>query len=278
MTKQYRGWLTNPERKKRQQRSLAFNENDVQELLDQIDRYPHYVSETLGPSIDLILRLRDKASISTAWIWFKRASEILGVKRKDVFVDERHIFVTFHIRKKSKRYKICPVCEAKGKKIRAGFKANFCRECNADLQDVEIRGGTEEFTATKRMTLRNRFTKPIVDWLEAYDKLTENLNIEDSSEAWFYPALQVYFNTGWLKFFSERCMTTQNFDRILQKLDPTITSSFFRYFRTEQLQVRGYTNEELRQIGDWSSSHMPEVYAKRKGLTPALKRFSEDAH
>jgi hypothetical protein len=207
----------------------------------------HYVSKTLGPSIDLILRLRDKALISTGWIWFKRASEILGVKRKGVFLDEKQVYVTFHIRKKSKRYKICPMCEAKGTKTRTGFKAKFCRECNADLQDVEIQGGTEEFIVTKRMTLRNRFTKPIVDWLEAYDKLTENLNIMDSSEAWFYPALQVSFNIGWLKFFSEKPMTVQNFDRILQRLDPTITSSFFRYFRTEQLQVRGYTNEELKQ-------------------------------
>ncbi len=106
------------------------------------------------------------------------------------------------------------------------------------------------------------------------DKLTKNL--EDSGDAWFFPALKVAFNSGYLKFFSEKPMTVQNLNHILQRLDPTITSSFFRYFRTEQLQVLGYTNEELKQIGDWSSSRMPEIYAERKGLTPAQRRFAED--
>jgi integrase len=267
----YRGWLTNPDRKKRQGKSLAFNENDVQNLLSQIDDMPFYVSKTLGAEIDRILRLRDKALIATGWIWFKRASEILGVKRKDVYLDERKVYVTFHIRKKSKRYKICPSCETK-----SGFRAKFCRECKNNLSNVPIEGGMEEFTATKNMTLNYRFTKPIVEWLETFDKLTENLDLADNGEAWFFPALQVSFNTGWLKFYSESPMTVQNFDRILQRLDPSITSSFFRYFRTEQLQVRGYTNEELKQIGDWSSSHMPEVYAKRRGLTPALRRFGDN--
>ena len=269
--KPYRGWLTNPERKKRQEKSLAFNENDVQDLIYQIDSMPHYVSKTLGHETDRTLRIRDKALIATGWIWFKRASEILGVKRKDVYLDVNKIYITFHIRKKSKRFKTCPLCSKQ-----SGYKAKFCRECKTDLQDVLIQGGTEEFTATKNMTLKYNVTKPLVEWLDSFDKLTEDQNIADNSEAWFFPALQVCFNSGVLKFYSEKPMTVQNFDHILQKLDPTITSSFFRYFRTEQLQVRGYTNEELTQIGDWSSSHMPEIYAKRKGLTPALRRFGDN--
>lgn len=267
----YRGWLTNPERKKRQGKSLAFNENDVQELLDKIDSLPNYISPTLGPDTDLLLRLRDKSLIATGWLWFKRASELLGIKRKHVFVSDTHIHVTFHIRKKSKRFKICPYCDTK-----SGYKAKFCRECKSNLKEVKIEGGSEEFTVTKRMTLRNNFTKYILHWLEAFNKVTENLGIDDNSDAWFYPPLQVCFDSAWFKLYSDRPMTVQNFDYILQKIDPTITSSFFRYFRTEQLQVLGYTNEELKQIGDWSSSHMPEVYAKRRGLTPALRRFGED--
>ena len=71
-------------------------------------------------------------------------------------------------------------------------------------------------------------------------------------------------------------MTVQNFDHILQKLDYTITSSFFRYFRTEQLLTLGYSERELKQIGDWDSSRMPEVYAERKDLNVAQRRFAED--
>jgi len=45
---------------------------------------------------------------------------------------------------------------------------------------------------------------------------------------------------------------------------------------TENLLRRGYLPSEVREIGDWSSSYMPELYAKRKGLTPVLRRFETD--
>ena len=269
MSSQYRGWLANPERKQRQQRSLAFTDKDVQNLLDKIDRIPEYCKKILGPEIDRILRLRDKAIISTGWIWFKRASEFLSIRRKDVAVTDRQILVTFTIKKKTKRYKICPVCETK-----SGCKARYCRECKAELKDVEVQGEKENTIVTKRKTLKNRFVQHIVSWLEEFDQITKNL--KDSEEAWFFPALKVVFNAGYLKYFFERPMTVQNLNHILQRLDPTITSSFFRYFSTEQLLTLGYTERELKQIGDWSSSRMLEIYAERKGLTPAQRRFAED--
>ena len=98
-----RGWLKNPERKARQQRSLAFTESHVQELLEKIDNAPNYVKQTLGPEIDKILRLRDKAIISTGWIWFKRASEFLSVKRKDVMLTDHQILITFFVEKDCSR-------------------------------------------------------------------------------------------------------------------------------------------------------------------------------
>jgi integrase len=269
LSSQYRGWLKNPERRKRQKKSLAFTERHVQGLLDKIDSIPEYVKPTLGPEIDRLLRLRDKAIISTGWIWFKRASEFLGIKRKDVQVTDSQILVTFTIKKKVKRFKICPVCETK-----SGYRAKFCRECKTGLKDVEVQGEKEDTIVTKRKTLKNRFVQHIINWLNEFDKLTENL--KDSQEAWFFPALKVVFNSGYLKYFSEKPMTVQNLNHILQRLDPTITSSFFRYFRTEQLLTLGYTERELKQIGDWSSSRMPEIYAERKGLTPAQRRFAED--
>jgi len=33
---------------------------------------------------------------------------------------------------------------------------------------------------------------------------------------------------------------------------------------------------ELKEIGDWSSSKMPEIYAERKGIIVAQRRWSED--
>lgn len=266
---QYKGWLTNPKRKARQQRSLAFTDKDVQGLLDKIDAIPKYCKKTLGPEIDRLLRLRDKAIISTGWIWFKRASEFLSIKRKDVQVTDQQILVTFRIQKKSKRFKVCPACGTK-----SGFKANFCRECKADLKNVEVQGEKGEFIVTKRKTLKNRFVQPIVTWLNEFDKLTEELS--NPEECWFFPSLRVVFTYAYFDFKSEKPMTVQNLDRILQRLDPSITSSFFRYFATEKYLTLGYTERELKEIGDWSSSRMPEIYAERKGITPAQRRFAED--
>lgn len=264
-----RGWLTNPERKARQQKSLAFTDDHVQELIEKIDNLPNYCKKSLGPEIDRLLRLRDKAIISTGWIWFKRASEFLGIKRKDVSHTDRQVLVTFHIKKKSKRYKICPSCETK-----SGYKAKFCRQCRANLKTAEVQGEKGEFIVTKRKTLKNPFVQHIVTWLNEFDSLTEG--IPDSQECLFYPALRVVFTSAYFDFKAEKPMTVQNFDRILQRLDPSITSSFFRYFATEKYLTLGYTERELKEIGDWSSSRMPEIYAERKGITPAQRRFAED--
>ena len=269
MNNQYRGWLQNPARKERHQKSLAFTDKDVQKLLDKISSMPEYVSPTLGPEIDGILRLRDKAIISTLWIWFKRGHEVLSVRRKDVVLTEKQILITFSVQKKSKRFKVCPLCNTK-----SGYKSKFCRECKSSLQDVEVQGEKGDFIRTKRKTMKNRFVQYIINWLTEFDKLTEK--ISDSEEGWFFPALKVVFHSGYLKFFSEKCMTIQNLNFILQRLDPTVTSSFFRYFAVEKYLSLGYLPHELKALGDWSSSKMPEIYAERMGLTPTLRKWSED--
>jgi hypothetical protein len=127
---------------------------------------------------------------------------------------------------------------------------------------------------TKRKTVKNKFVQYIVTWLTEFNKLTEK--ISDSEEAWFFPSLRVTFNSAYFKFFSSKCMTVQNLNRILQRLDPTVTSSFFRYFATEKYLSLGYLPHELKEVGDWSSSKMPEIYAERMGLTPTLRKWSED--
>ena len=123
-----RGWLANPERKARRDRANAFTDKDAWRLINKIEDFPEYVSPKLDPKFDRLLRLRDKALVSVSWIWFKRAGEVLGLKRKDIALTNREVLVTFHIQKKQKRYKICPSCETKN-----GYRSNFCRKCKTDL-------------------------------------------------------------------------------------------------------------------------------------------------
>ena len=266
--KKNRGWLANSERRKRRDRAHTFTDEDAEKLISKVDEIPNYISETLTrahPELDGLIRLRDKALISIAWTWFKRGGEILRLKRKDVSVTEREILVTFQIQKKQKRLKVCLECGE-----RNGYRSNFCRKCNADLREVEIirEGGPQ--IVTKRKTLRHKFVKYILEWLQKFDELTED------GEAWLFPALRVVFSHAFFDFSSEKPMTIQNFDRILKRLDPNMTSCLFRYGGAEKYLVLGYTPFELKEIGDWSSSKMPETYAARKGITSAQRRWSED--
>jgi hypothetical protein len=50
----------------------------------------------------------------------------------------------------------------------------------------------------------------------------------------------------------------------------------FRYGGSEKFLQLGYSPLELAIVGDWESSLMPEVYARRKDLSVAQRRFAED--
>jgi integrase len=266
--KPLRGWLANPDRKERRDTANTFTDKDATQLITKINNYPEYISETLtkdSKDLEHQVKLRDKAMISLNWLFFKRAGEVLSLKRKDVQVTDRELLVTFQIQKKRKRYKTCPNCKTKN-----GYKSNFCRECNRNLQDIPVTYEGEPLIVTKRKTLKNKFTKYIAEWLEEFDRLT------DLEEAWLFPPLQVVFASASFSFSNEKPMTVQNFDRILKRLDPRMTSCLFRYGGAEKYLVLGYTPFELKEIGDWSSTKMPEVYAKRKGITAAQRRWSED--
>ena len=274
------GWLTNAKRKARRDRANTFTDQDANKLLTKIDRLPHYISPIFDAeeteSLDHLMRLRDKALIALNWVWFKRASECLGLKRKDVQLTSRELLVTFSIRKKKKRMKICPVCETKN-----GFKNKFCRGCSLDLKDVTVIELGETKIITKRKTLEYSFTKPIVEWLGEFDKQTTD------KESWLFPPLKVVFDFAYFDFHRIRInkatgepyttsFSIQNYDRILQRLDKKMTSSLFRYGGAEKYLLLGYSFSELKSIGDWDSSFMPERYAERKDLSVAQRRFSED--
>jgi len=80
----------------------------------------------------------------------------------------------------------------------------------------------------------------------------------------------------WKGFDFNRHLSVQRLDQILQKLSPTLTSCMFRYGHTEKLFRLGYSAHDIKEIGDWSSSRMPEIYASVKGLTEPQKKFAND--
>jgi signal recognition particle subunit SEC65 len=136
------------------------------------------------------------------------------------------------------------------------------------LEPVKEIGERSSRTVTKRKTVASPFCKYIIDYVEELRRL----GVEPKD--WLFPRFS-YFAQRFL-FDAERPLTIQRFDQILQRLDPSITSATFRYGGTEKFLRLGYTPYELKEIGDWQSSHMPEIYAARKGLTPSQKKFAED--
>jgi len=260
-TNHIRGWLVNQERRKRRDRSGTLTDKQVSSLLRKIDSIPKYTK--LNKDTNQLIRTRDKALISLAWIFFKRAGENLRLKLADVYYDEHELNVTFHISKKKKGVKLCPVCDEQN-----GRRAKFCRACGADLEAVPIIEQGQTLVTTKRKILEYPFCKTFVHWIEALKRL------KCKPEAWVFAGYN-YFVSGFL-WYSLKPLSVQRFNQILQKLDRTLTSSHFRYGHTEKLLRLGYSPTDLKEIGDWSSSHMPEIYGRRIGWTPAQAKFAKD--
>jgi len=263
-----RGWLKNRYRRDRREKPQTLTDEAVKNLIQKIDSMEWYVKKTLGREIDMLVRLRDKALIAMAWTFFKRGGEILSIKRKDVMKTDRELLVTFNIFKKKKRVKICPQCNEPNSR-----RSIYCKKCGSNIASVgeTIIGGGSTIV-TKRKTLKYPFTRYICDWLEAFDKLTDKH--PNASEYSLFPPLKIKFQNAVFNF--KKRMTIQNFDKILQKLDPSLTSCHFRYGGAEKYLLLGYSPHELREIGDWETSKMPEIYAKRKGLTKIQIQWSED--
>jgi len=177
--------------------------------------------------------------------------------------------VTFVISKTQKLAKFCPVCDRiKGKNKK---NASFCNNCATDLTGIEPELVGKPKKSTKWKTLQYRFAKYIVDWLQKFDEICPN-----GAEAWLFPPLSVSFESTSFRFFSEKPMTVRNYNYLLQKLDKTMTSSLFRYGGAERHLRLGYTPEELKELGDWSTIEMPMRYAKEIGLTREQKKFGDD--
>lgn len=257
-----KGWLANKDRRERRDMAQTLTDKQVENYIKKIETVPEY--SKLDKEADRLLRVRDAALVGLAQTFFKRGNENLHVKLGDVYYDASELVVSLHIEKKRKTLKFCPQCQKKNARL-----AKFCRFCGLDISLVKPKEtGKEDQIVTKRKSVNYPFCKPIIEWIDALKKL------ELDPKAWLFPRYH-YFSRAFL-FYAEKPLTIQRFDQILQRLDPSMTSSLFRYGGAEKYLRLGYTPFELKEIGDWSSSKMPEIYATRKGLTPSQKRFTED--
>ena len=255
-----RGWLKNKERLERRNRPKTLTDAQVMELIHKIDETEQYTK--LRKSFDELIRPRDKALISLSWIFFKRGSETLRTKLKDVYIDDRQLEVTFSITKKSKRVKTCPSCGEKN-----ANKSTYCRLCGRNIEYVEpIKKKEESFIVTKRKNIEYPFCRRFVEWIKTLKELG------CKGEHYVFPPF-IYLKKT---FEFSKHLTVQRFDQILQRLDNTLTSHMFRYGHSEKLFRLGYTPFEVKEVGDWQSSRMPEIYAKRKVFTFSQRKFAED--
>ena len=259
------GWLKNEARRRRKNTPLCLTDQQVQLILKKIASFQGYTKQE--SNIDMMIKLRDIALIATNWIWFKRGNEILRLKFGDVTITDTHVMINVVIEKKQKTYKICPNHE---KEIKNSKKSKFCKICGVNIENLELTViGVNPEPKTKRKSRKFYFCKFLVDW---YDIMRDQLGAD--LDSWLFPR---YHNLAY-KFLlhSKKPLTIQWYDKMLQRLDPTMTSAMFRYGGAEKFLDLGYTARKVADIGDWSNSQMPEIYAKRKGLTPAQKEFEDD--
>lgn len=255
-----RGWLVNKSRKTRRDRVGTLTDQDVIKLVNEIDEMEKY-TKLKELKNDQRMRKRDQAIIALSWIFFKRAGENLRVKLGDVYVDDSELAVTFHISKKAKGVKFCGSCGEE-----TWRRARFCRKCGEDISHIPITEVGQTLTPTKRKSMEYWACPYVARWVEAL----KGLGCE--REGYVFPP----FNYIADAFQFERHLTVQRVNQILQRLDPTLTSHMFRYGATEKFLRLDYTPYDLKEIGDWSSTHMPETYARRMGLTRSQTKFMKD--
>ena len=96
----------------------------------------------------------------------------------------------------------------------------------------------------------------MVRWIYDYD-------IQSSKkEAWFFSSLRVVFTHTYFVHLSEKPMTIQNWDRILKRLDPKITSCLFRYFGIEKFLQLGYSPTDARAFNKVALRYGRKRYPK----------------
>lgn len=294
-----KGWLKNKTRWNRKEakgefeHKPTFTEEHCRQLLKKIDSIQHYIGvgrkkdkfiAEANPQLNQFIKLRDKTLIILETLFFKRGSEVLRLKRKDVQKKINAFKITFNINKKRKRIKVCAICFTEN----GVRKIKHCRECGADITQLPIEyKEMGQKIKDKRLPFTNSFANIVKEYLNLYDKLNKN------AESFLFPPYRVLFGLDvkieWKgrKYFKKivekypklknkrHALTVSQFNLILQRLDKTMTSCLFRYGGAERLLDEGLTPYELKNIGDWASIYMPERYAEKKGQTKAEREYTE---
>jgi len=259
------GWLTNKKRRQRRDHADTMTQEFVSKLIDKIQTI-----ETYSLHGDLYIRLRDIAFIVIAWMFARRPSEVLELKVSDIKQSGPALAFFFKAKKKLKRRKICPSCnEANAKKSIA------CWKCATSLKNIQpsVIGdpSLQYFTLYKNKDYP--FCIHIVNWLN----MVRELGADDSS--CLFPPFSFSGNA----FIFSKNISVHWMSITLAKIDPTLTSCLFRpggiEYMLKQTKKDGtpkYTRSDIREIVHLSTEQMVNVYADRKGLTDAQRRFAED--
>jgi len=271
------GWLVRVDRRKRRDDSNTMTDRDITMMINKIRDSTNYTSPHVSDTVTELIKQRDTALIALSYTFFKRVSENLSLKVKDISNDSHKLTVKYQIEKKSKHYRSC-VCGENNAKASV-----FCKTCGANISKnkiIEIHVAGEPEFKTKTKNLKYPYTKYVVDWVNTMKNgaLVTGEKVESdalvTSESWLFPSYS-FFGNCW-NVNSKKHLSIARFNQILQKLDTSLSSHLFRYGKTENLLRAGYSKIEISNIGDWSSEKIVETYAKRKNITMEELRFSDD--
>ncbi len=270
------GWLQDQKRRDRRDREDTLTGKEVGVFIEKIETSETYSKLSLDNNA--VVKLRDKAVFALWWIFFKRGGEMLSLRCKDINVMEDRLVVTYAIEKKKRFVLICAKC---GYENRRNHRKDaddvyvVCKKCSRSLQDSIRETRKELVTSLKRRSLKDPMTAHILAWKEHTGHAAAGPN------SWFFPKFQ-YFQNRFV-WDSEKPLSIQWLDWMLQKTDKSLTSSMARYGHTEQLlkakTEKGapkYSIDAITRRGDWESYDMPMRYAQKKGLTQQEIEFEED--
>lgn len=165
--------------------------------------------------------------IAMLWIWGKRITENLKVRRGDVFVREGHLYVRFTVLKK------------KGRKARP--------------YPVKV---------AKYITLKNPYARYVVEWVDQFKNPNNHIfpghvrartiKVKDKITGKVY----TYHREA------EARMSREQAYRIIKSINSKAWLHLFRHSLATEMAERGSTEEELMNWFDWSRTDTAHRYVK----------------
>jgi len=170
---------------------------------------------------------RIKCLVALLWLFGKRITENLKLKRKDIRVSKGYLYVHYIISKKKAQ---------QGKPI------------------PERR--------LKRMTLENPYTQYVIDYVEGIADPEAYLFPGRSRERTIKVYNKRLDKTYVYKKEAMPIMSNAHAYRILRGLDPDVWCHLFRHSVATEMAERGYTEEQLMAWFDWDRYDTAHGYVK----------------